>query len=56
VRGDDIELVLHFVNVDRDPYKASTIKRYMVTNDIQTKEFLKRFEDMVIISSPFYQK
>jgi hypothetical protein len=50
----ELELVLHFVNLERDPMKASLIKTYAMANTAETKLFLKRFEDLVSITSPFY--
>lgn len=55
-RQDELELVLHFVNAERNPMKAPTIKRFNIKNEVTTKEFLRKFEHLVTISSPFYQK
>ncbi len=47
--------MLHFVNLERDPMKASQIKSYVMANNEETKLFLKRLEDLVSITSPFYK-
>ena len=52
----DLEIVLHFVNKERDPCKFPTIKRFVVVNDTATKDFLRKFEHLVSISSSFYHK
>ncbi len=41
---NELELVLHFINVERDPMKASIIKRFNIKNDVESKEFLRKFE------------
>lgn len=55
-RANEIELVLHFVNRERDPKLPSVIKQFYLVNDAATKEFLRSFEYFVTISSPFYKK
>ena len=42
--NDEFELVLHFVNKERNPGLPPLIKRFFMTNDVHTKEFLKYFE------------
>jgi hypothetical protein len=39
-KTDELEIVLHFVNAERNPLKASLIKRFNIKNDLETKEFL----------------
>lgn len=51
---NELELVLHFVNKERDPKLAPVIKQFLIKNDNETKEFLRKFEQVVSISSPFY--
>jgi hypothetical protein len=55
-KQNEIELVLHFVNKQKDPRLPSVIKQYCLVNDDGTKEFLRKFEYFVTISSPFYKK
>ena len=38
--GQDIELILHFVNKERDPKKLPDVKRYILKSDNNTKSFL----------------
>ena len=39
--NDEFELVLHFVNRERNPAIAPSIKRFFLKNELSAKEFLK---------------
>ena len=38
--ANEIELILHFVNKERDPKKLPDVKRYLLKTDSHTKSFL----------------
>ena len=38
--SNEIELILHFVNRERDPSKLPEVKRYILKTDSHTKAFL----------------
>lgn len=54
--NEEFELVLHFVNAERNPAIAPTIKRFFLKNELSVKEFLKQFEAVAARSSPYYRK
>lgn len=55
-KPEEIDLVLHFVNKDLDPKQLPTIKKFTLTNDVSTKEFLRKFENLASVASHFYKK
>lgn len=52
----EIEVILHFVNKSYSPTQSPVIKRYRMTLDETTQEFLVTLEKEVSISSSFYAK
>ena len=50
----DFEIVLHFVNKDKNPAQAPDVKKYRMINNQNTRDFLKRFSDLAKQASKYY--
>ena len=54
--SQEIELILHFVNKDRDPKKLPEVKRYELKTDNTTKAFLAQFQHLAKKTSKYYNQ
>lgn len=53
--GQEVELVLCFVNKDRNPKAMPEVKRYLLKTDDKTKAFLRSFDQMARKASKYYK-
>ena len=50
----ELELILHFINKDYSPLQSPIIKRFIMSVDAQTQEFLILLEQEVAKNSQYY--
>jgi len=51
----ELQIVMHFVNKNRNPLEAPVIKKYWMSLDNETKVFLNTLQAQLLEESEYYQ-